>query len=80
MRPNAKEVSVGAMGIEKRVAVLEKEVASLRKKVERTESPGNWWERIAGTFQNDPIYKQAMKLGREYRMAQKPHNSTRKRK
>lgn len=67
--------------IEKRVAVLEEELASLRRKVEGSEPLQSWWERIAGTFKNDPVYEQAMKLGREYRQSLKPATkSSRKRK
>ena len=78
--PSIKEVSVGTVGIEKRVAVLEKELASLRKKVEAASTPKAWWDRIAGTFDKDPVYERAMKLGREYRKSQKPEKSPRKRK
>ena len=66
--------------IEKRVAVLEEELASLRRKVEDSEARKSWWERIAGTFENDPVYQRAMKLGRQYRQSLKPANSSRKRK
>ena len=66
--------------IEKRVAVLEEELASLRRKVEGSEAPKSWWERIAGTFEGDPVYRQAMKLGRHYRQSLKPAKSSRKRK
>jgi hypothetical protein len=26
----------------------------------------HWWERIAGTFEEDPIYQKAMRCGRRY--------------
>jgi hypothetical protein len=56
--------------IERRMAELEKELATLRQKVEGLVDSKPWWERIAGTFQNDPVYERAMKLGRKYRRAQ----------
>lgn len=62
--------------LEQRMAELEKEVASLRKKVNELSGSEPWWERIAGTFQDDPIYEKAMKLGRQYRRAQKPNGSS----
>ena len=71
---------MGNAGIEKRVAVLEKELASLKSKIEESEAPKSWWERIAGTFQEDPVYEQAMRLGREYRQSLKPEKSSHKRK
>ena len=71
---------MGRAGIEKRVAVLEKELATLRRKVEGADASKPWWERIAGTFENDPVYQQAMKLGRKYRESLRPDKSPRKRK
>jgi ActR/RegA family two-component response regulator len=53
--------------IEKRIAALEEELAKLRSKVEGTTAVKPWWERIAGTFHDDPVYEEAMKLGRHYR-------------
>ncbi len=40
-----------------RVTALEAEVARLLP----------WWKQIAGTFANDPMHAEAMRLGREYR-------------
>jgi hypothetical protein len=54
--------------IEKRLAALEMEVADLRKKiapVEKTTKP--WWEINAGEFADDPMFEEAMELGRQYR-------------
>jgi hypothetical protein len=62
----------------KRMAELEREVAQLRGKIETLTGAKPWWERIAGTFEHDPIYERAMRLGREYRLAQRP-NGARKR-
>jgi len=61
--------------IERRMADLEKEVETLRKKVEELAGSKPWWERIAGTFDKDPVYEQAMKLGRKYRRAQRSNGS-----
>jgi len=59
--------------IEKRVAILEAEVERLRSKVELAGTPTMpWWERIAGTFANDPAHEKAMKLGRAYRQSLRP--------
>ena len=59
--------------LEARLAVLEREVARLKTRVEgagRPETP--WWERIASTFADDPGHERAMKLGREYRASLRP--------
>lgn len=65
---------------EERLSALEKELARLKAKVEGTVQEKPWWERIAGTFHNDPVYEKAMKLGRQYRRSLKPKDSSRKRK
>jgi len=60
-----------------RIAALEEEVARLRAKVEGPEPKKEvpWWHVIAGTFANDPIYAEAMRLGREYRKSLRPKPS-----
>jgi len=60
---------------EKRLAALEEEVARLKSRVESTGASSPWWERIAGTFEKDPVYEKARKLGREYRESQRPDAS-----
>ena len=61
--------------LEERVAFLEAEVARLKDMIESGSSTGQptlpWWEKIAGTFADDPMYDEAMRLGREYRDAQR---------
>lgn len=59
--------------LEGRIAALEQELADLRAKVEVMESSGPWWERIAGTFQQDSVYRKAMKMGRRYRRSLRPN-------
>jgi hypothetical protein len=59
--------------IESRVAALEGEVARLRAQLEKpsaAEKP--WWEKIYGSFANDPLYEEAMRLGRQYRESLRP--------
>ena len=59
--------------IEKRIKILEAEVASLKSKVEKNgdkiEIP--WWKQRLGVFADDPAHEEAMRLGREYRESQK---------
>jgi hypothetical protein len=56
-----------------RVAALEAEVARLKALVERKPGPARpWEEQIWGTFANDPIYDEAMRLGRAYRESLRP--------
>ena len=59
--------------IEKRLAVLEAEVALLKSNKQKNDDKGEipWWEERIGIFADDPIYDEAMRLGREYRESQK---------
>jgi tRNA(fMet)-specific endonuclease VapC len=63
--------------LEQRVAALEAEVTKLKRKIDAIETTKPWWEHIAGTFQNDPLYEQAMRLGRQYRQSLRPKKPTR---
>jgi hypothetical protein len=62
---------------EQRIAQLEQQVDALRKKIAGLEGAEPWWERIAGSFEKDPIYAKAMKLGRDYRKSLRPPRSGR---
>jgi len=66
--------------LESRIAALEDEVARLKVKAASIGKPAlPWWEKIAGTFADNPAHEMAMELGRKYRKAQRPKIS-RKRK
>ena len=64
--------------LEQRVADLETEVATLKRKLDKLDMATPWWEQITGTFENDPIYDKAMQLGREYRQSLRPKTSPRR--
>ena len=66
--------------LEQRVADLETEVATLKRKLDNLDRTTPWWEQIAGTFENDPIYEKAMRLGREYRQSLRPKASPQRKK
>lgn len=66
--------------LEQRLADLEAEMSKLKSKVDKLDSADPWWERITGTFEDDPIYDEAMKRGREYRESLRPKASTRGKK
>jgi hypothetical protein len=70
---------MGPVQIEKRIAALEDELSRLRSKVESMDAVKPWWERIAGTFHDDPAYEKAMKLGQHYRRSLKGGPGRRKR-
>ncbi len=59
--------------LEVRVAALEAELARVKKQLEKSgASKGDWLDAIYGAFDNDPIYEEAMRLGREYRESLRP--------
>jgi hypothetical protein len=64
--------------LEQRVAALETEVAQLKRKLEEQDTIRLWWEQIAGTFQHDPIYERAMRLGQQYRQSLRPKSPRRR--
>jgi hypothetical protein len=45
----------------------------LKSKIEKNGNKNElpWWEQRMGVFADDPIYDEAMRLGREYRQSQK---------
>jgi hypothetical protein len=66
--------------LEQRVTDLETEVSKLKSKFDELNTSQPWWEQIVGTFENDPIYDEAMKCGRHYRQSLRPKASTRRKK
>lgn len=64
---------MAARELELCVAVLETEMAQVKQKIEAAAEPAKpWWQEIYGTFANDPLHEEAMRLGRESREAQRP--------
>jgi hypothetical protein len=61
---------MSAKTLEERVSALEAGLAEVKNKLGIAKKP--WWEQIAGTFENDPIYAEAMRLGRKYRESTRP--------
>jgi hypothetical protein len=66
--------------LEARLASLEGDLAQVKlllqqvlqgKAIELIQTEIPWWEKIAGTFEDDEAYDEAMRLGREWRNAQK---------
>ncbi len=59
--------------IELRVAALEAEMARVKEHLEKpAPAQGDWLDEIFGVFDHDPIYEEAMWLGREYRESLRP--------
>jgi hypothetical protein len=63
------------------VKELELRVAALEAEMERLKAQNQpWWEKISGTFDDDPIYDEAMALGRAYRESLRPKTAKRRSK
>jgi hypothetical protein len=61
--------------IEQRVAAIENELERLKGVVENDPKP--WWHQIFGTFKDDPVFDEAMRLGRVYRKSLRPKSKSR---
>jgi hypothetical protein len=60
-------------GIEHRVAALEADVAQIKEQLEKAvPAQRDWLDEIYGAFEDDPIFEEAMRLGREYRESLRP--------
>lgn len=58
--------------MESRIRVLEQELEVLKSKFEKIEKDkAPWWEQRIGTFADDPMHEEAMRLGREWRKSQR---------
>jgi hypothetical protein len=66
--------------LEQRVAALEAEVTKLKSQMQAMQTAQPWWEQIAGTFQHDPMYEEAIRLGRQYRQSLRPRKHTQRQK
>lgn len=54
--------------LEARVAVLETELAQMKQMLSgfvQKQTP--WWLKVAGSFENDPNFDEAVRLGQEWR-------------
>lgn len=56
--------------IEERLTAVETELQQLKQEREQSKEQEKaipWWEQIRGQFKDDPMYDEAMRLGREWR-------------
>lgn len=59
--------------LEKRLAAVEAELAELKRQNGAKKNEDKpWWEKIYGSFEGNPHFKEAMELGRKYRESFRP--------
>lgn len=57
--------------LEERINALETEVKQLKQQSNPDAGDKTpWWEKIRGQFKDDPLYEEAMRLGREWRQSE----------
>ena len=61
---------------EERILALEEEMRQVKALLKRIgETPQRpWWERLAGTFKDDPLFAQVIEAGHQYRQSLKPRS------
>ncbi len=58
--------------LESRVATLETEIVQMRQMLSAFVQKKNpWWLKVAGSFENDPSFDEATRLGQEWRKSAK---------
>ncbi len=54
--------------LESRVATLEAELAQMKQMLSvLVQKKDPWWLKVAGSFENDPTFDKAIRLGQEWR-------------
>ena len=56
-----------AANLEKRLEALEREFRLLKSAVQKAKNETPWWERLAGSFRDDPLFEEIVEAGRKYR-------------
>jgi hypothetical protein len=59
--------------LEERVARIEEELQQIRGLIAKAKEPEiPWWEQIRGSFKDDPVFAEIVRLGRQIRRADRP--------
>jgi len=53
--------------LEARIATLEVELAQMKQLLLVLPQQEPWWLKVAGSFENDPTFEEATRLGQEWR-------------
>lgn len=62
-----RQIEEGSEQLEARVATLEAELAQLKHMLSGVlQKQVPWWLKVAGSFENDPTFDEAVRLGQEW--------------
>ena len=53
--------------VEERLNALEAQVSMLAQQVAKVRDNGDWLDRVAGSFRNEPEFGEVLRLGKEFR-------------
>jgi hypothetical protein len=57
---------------EDRLATLEADVAQIKHQLREEREPQNWLDRVVGSMTQYPEFQEVLRLGREFRQADRP--------
>lgn len=60
--------------LERRLAIIEQEVANLKRKSENNSLSGNWLDKLIGSISDQSAFLEALEYGRAFRQADKPND------
>ena len=58
--------------IESRLEAVEEAIEELKHKLEIQPPAPNWLDQVIGIFKNEPAFDEVVRLGREFRMSDRP--------
>ncbi|MBU7586107.1 MAG: hypothetical protein KAF91_25105 [Nostoc sp. TH1S01] len=65
---NSQQIEERSQQLEARVATLETELAQVKQMLSGvSQKKVPWWLKVAGSFQDDPNFDEAVRLGQEWR-------------
>lgn len=65
---SSQQIENSSQQLEARVAIVEKELAQMKLiLVDSVKTKEPWWLKVAGSFENDPTFDEAVRLGQEWR-------------
>ncbi|MCU0542057.1 MAG: transferase hexapeptide repeat containing protein [Oscillatoriaceae cyanobacterium Prado104] len=64
--------------LERRLAIIEQEIANLKRQSESKSISSNWLDRLIGSISDKSAFLEALEYGRAFRQADKPKDDRQK--